>query len=162
MRVPHSSFFFVLLVTGCLYLASVAHADSESNEDKIAQLRAESNEAIRNHDADAIVALFDEKYQITTGSGVLYHGSPETEKKTWEMIFNQFPDVVYVRTPSKIEVGSLLDRAAESGDWAGTWTTPNGQIEFSGRYFASWIKVNDEWKLQSEMFVTMECAGEDC
>ena len=147
------------------YLDSKIYAttrSSDSNEEAIAKLRVESNEAIRNHDSDAIVALFDEKYQITTGSGVLYHGSAETEKKTWDEIFDQFPDVVYVRTPSKIEISASETRAAETGDWVGTWTTPNGEIRLSGRYFASWIMVNGEWKLQSEMFVTMDCSGEDC
>lgn len=162
MRVLQNFHFVVLLIASCLCFAAPAQSESRSNEDTIAQLRAESNEAIRNHDEDAIVSIFDERYQITTGSGVLYHGSPETEKETWRVIFDQFPDVVYVRTPAKIEVSASRTRAAESGDWVGTWTTPNGQIEFSGRYFASWIKVYGEWKLQSEMFVTMKCAGEDC
>jgi hypothetical protein len=77
-------------------------------------------------------------------------------------IFAEFPDVLYVRTPSKIEVSTYLPRAAETGNWVGNWTAEKGRIEVGGSYFASWLKVDGSWKIQSEMFVTMYCSGDGC
>ncbi|MDH5263081.1 MAG: nuclear transport factor 2 family protein, partial [Gammaproteobacteria bacterium] len=153
----------VLFITaGCLGIAVTAWPDSESEKNRILQARAASNEAIRKHDADGIVALFDQTYQITTGSGKLFHDSPEKEKELWAAIFAQFPDVVYVRTPSRIDISTYLPRAAESGNWVGNWTTEKGQIEVGGSYFASWLMVDGRWKIQSETFVSLYCTGDGC
>jgi hypothetical protein len=151
-----------LIIAGCLGVAVSAFPDSESAEDEILQIRAESNEAIRKHDADGVVAAFDQTYQITTGSGTLFHDSPEKEKELWTEIFARFPDVVYVRTPSRIDVSTYLPRAAESGTWVGNWTGETGSIEVGGSYSASWIKVDGRWKIQAEMFVTLYCSGAGC
>ena len=154
---------YVLLgILGCMGFAAYAYPGSESEKNKIEEIRAESNEAIRKHDADGIVASFAQTYQITTGSGKLFHDSPGTEKELWTEIFDQFPDVVYVRTPSKIDVSTYLPRAAESGSWVGNWTNEKGRIEIGGSYSASWLKIDGHWKIQSEMFVTLYCSGDGC
>ena len=152
----------VLIIVGCLGLSASAYPDSELEKDKILKILADSNEAIRKHDAASIVASFDQTYQITTGSGKLFHDSPEKEEELWTEIFTESPDVIYVRTPSKIEVSAYLARAAESGNWVGNWTTEKGRIEVGGSYFASWLKVDGSWKIQSEMFVTLYCSGDGC
>lgn len=152
----------VLIIAGCLGLSVSAYPDSGTEKDKILKIRADSNAAIQKHDAAGIVASFDQTYQITTGSGKLFHDSPEKEEELWRTIFAEFPDVIYVRTPSKIEVSTYLPRAAESGDWVGRWTAENGEIEVGGTYSASWLKVEGSWKIQSEMFVTLYCAGVGC
>jgi hypothetical protein len=153
----------ILFITaGCLGTTVTACADSESEKNRILKARADSNEAIRKHDADGIVALFDQTYQITTGSGKLFHDSPEKEKELWTEIFAEFPDVVYVRTPSRIDVSTYLPRAAESGDWVGNWKSETGEIEVGGSYFASWLKIDGHWKIQSETFVSLYCTGDGC
>ena len=152
----------LLFTVGCLCFVASAQSGIESERTKIEEIRTASNEAVRKHDADGIVASFDQAYQITTGSGKLFHDNPEQEKALWSEIFNQFPDVTYVRTPSRIDVSSYLPRAAESGDWVGHWTTEDGRIEVGGSYFASWIKVDGTWKIQSETFVTLYCSGDGC
>lgn len=152
----------VLIIVGCLGLSVIADSSIESEKDKILRIRADSNEAIKKHDAAGIVASFDKTYQITTGGGKLFHDNPEKEEELWRAIFAESPDVVYVRSPSKIEVSTYLPRAAESGNWVGNWTTEKGRIEVGGSYSASWIRVDGSWKIQSEMFVTMYCSGDGC
>ncbi len=154
--------YAVLVIVGCAGLFAPAYSDIESDQKEILTIRASSNEAIRNHDAEAVVASFDDTYQITTGSGKLFHDSPEQEKDLWAEIFAQYPDVVYVRTPAKIEVSTYRPRAAESGNWVGNWTTGKGTIEIGGTYSASWLKIDGRWKIQSEMFVTLYCSGDGC
>ena len=152
----------VLIIAGCLGLSVVAYSNIDSEKDEILRTRVDSNEAIKNHDAAGIVASFDKTYQITTGSGKLFHDNPEKEEELWTTIFAESPDVVYVRTPSKIEVSTYLPRAAENGNWVGNWTTEKGRIEVGGSYSASWLKVDGSWKIQSEMFVTLYCSGDGC
>ncbi len=152
----------VFIIVGCLGFAVSAWPDSASEKDDILKIRAESNEAIRKHDAGGVVASYDQTYQITTGSGMLFHDNPSKEKELWEEIFDQFPDVVYVRTPSRVAVSTYLPRAAESGNWVGNWTSEKGSIEVGGSYSASWLKVDGRWKIQSEMFVTLYCSGDGC
>ena len=152
----------ILIIVSCAGFSIAALSDVKSDKDQILAVRAISNEAIKNHDAESIVASFDQTYQITTGSGKLFHDSPREEKVLWQEIFDQFPDVVYVRTPSSIEVSSYLPRAAERGNWVGNWTDENGKVEAGGSYSASWIKIDGRWKIQSEMFVTLYCTGEGC
>ena len=152
----------ILIIVACMGIAVTAFSDDESDKDTIISIRAESNEAIRTHNAEGITALLDDAYQITTGSGKQFHGTPEEEIDVWKGIFAQHPDVVYVRTPTRVDVSTYLPRAAESGNWVGNWTTEKGPVEVGGSYSASWLKVDGRWKIQSEMFVTLYCTGDGC
>lgn len=152
----------ILTIVTFMGIAVIAWSDDASDKDTIIMLRAESNEAIRTHDAEGIVASFDDAYQITTGSGKLFHDTPEEEIELWTKIFAQYPDVVYVRTPIRVDVSTYLPRAAEGGNWVGNWTTDSGPIEVGGSYSASWLKIDGRWKIQSEMFVTLYCVGAGC
>lgn len=155
-------FYRTLIALGALALVAPAFSDAEADKSEIKRLRAESNAAIEQHDAAAIVAMFADTYQITTGAGNLYHDTPDKERQLWESLFAENPDVVYVRTPDRIEISAYLPRAAESGNWVGTWTSDDGAIELGGTYSASWIQVDGRWKIQSEMFVTLYCGGPAC
>lgn len=133
-----------------------------SDEQQIRELRAESNAYISRHDALGVASLLDSEYQITTGNGQLFQVSPEEEAGTWKQIFETSEDIVYIRTPTTIEVSMHLPRAAEFGSWVGTWTTPAGPKEVGGRYAAHWRKVDGQWKIRAELFVTMYCNGAEC
>ncbi len=152
----------IFIIVACAGVASTAFSDGASDEETIRKIRAESNAAIRAHDANGIAASFADPYQITTGSGKLYHDTPEEEVILWEELFAENSDVVYVRTPAQIEVSGYLPRAAENGNWVGNWTADKGPVEMGGSYSASWIKINGRWKIQSEMFVTLYCEGDGC
>ena len=143
-------------------LRALQHSPADPNAARIRAHRAASNNAIQNHDAAGVVAYLAPEYQITTGSGALYHDGPEEEAVLWQEIFSANEDIVYVRTPAHVEVSSYLPRAAERGNWVGSWTTPSGLKEVGGSYFATWIKVEDAWKIRSEEFVTLFCTGAEC
>jgi len=145
-----------------LLLQAAALADAASDEREIAAIRAASNAAIARHDVAAIVAAFDTPYQLNTGAGLLFHDDPAAQAENWAGHFAELPDVVYVRTPERIDISSYLPRAAESGTWIGTWTTPAGPVRVGGSYAASWRKTGGAWKIQSELFVTLYCEGAGC
>lgn len=161
LKIDHFVSSIAITVT-CLGFSAAVYSDDAAEKDTIAEIRAQSNEAILDHDVDGIASSFDETYQITTGSGLLFHGDAQTEKQNWAEHFAQLSDVVYVRTPTTINVSTYLPRAAESGKWVGTWTSDKGPIEVGGSYSASWRKVDGLWKIQSEMFVTLYCNGDAC
>lgn len=152
---------FTLAFLGPISIDTASAAD-DSDKDQIAAIREQSNQAIARHDVAGIVRFLDSEYQITTGRGLMYHHDPEQEGVSWAEHFARYDDVVYTRTPQTIEISSYLPRAAESGRWLGTWTNENGQIEVSGSYTASWRKVDGDWKIQSEIFVSLFCKGVDC
>jgi len=152
----------IIIAAASIVFVDIAWSAGNSDKDEIASIRAASNKAIRQHDVEGIVASLDDPYQINTGSGLLFHGGPETEKENWAGHFSQYDDVVYVRTPTRIEVSTYLPRAAEFGNWVGNWTADKGPIEVGGSYSASWRKVDGVWKIQSEIFVTLFCNGAAC
>ena len=57
----------------------------------------------------------------------------------------------YVRTPERIEVDAVGERAAEQGRWTAAWKDAPAQ---SGPYLAVWRRVTGQWMIESETFVT--------
>jgi len=49
--------------------------------------------------------------------------------------------------------------ASERGQWAGTWTEPDGPMVIGGNYEAQWRGVNGLWRIQGEPFVPMRRDG---
>lgn len=145
-----------------LDFGACASATSNNVEaDAIWAARAASNQAIARHDAEAIVSFLDGEYVITTGSGAIIPGR-DAQVGSWAEHIDQFPDVVYVRTPVEVTLSEASSRAIENGTWVGTRTSENGPQENGGQYTAYWRKVDGVWKIRSELFVTLYCKGVDC
>ena len=150
-----------LVVAALLYLVVSPPILGQSAADEIRSLRSQSNAAIARHDVKGIVDLLDVEYQITTGSGTLSQGR-SAESEAWATVFARAADIVYVRTPVSIEVSSSGGRAAETGTWTGSWSTSSGLQRVGGRYAAYWRLVDGKWRIRSELFVTLSCAGPGC
>ena len=116
--------------------------------------RAESNAAIAAHDDFKVSALVDRDVVVVSGSGPAIH-----ERKTLRAVFvQQFresPDLIYIRTPDKIEVSDDLTQVSEIGHWTGSWTTAGQKVTSRGNYSALWHKVADKWLTRAELFVTL-------
>lgn len=138
-----------------------AHAEPTSDELQIKSIREQSNRAITEHDVKSILSSLDNKFQMTTGSGLFLRGITETNNAFTD-IFAKFNDIIYVRTPEKIEISSYKPIASETGKWIGTWTSPKGPVRMEGRYSAYWHKSDGHWKIRSEQFVTLNCKGSGC
>jgi len=136
-------------------------ARNSTDAEAIKAVRAASNQAIANHDTEAIVSFLDQEYVITTGAGSIEPGR-EAQLAMWAEHINQYPDVVYVRSPTDVTLSETHSRAIENGAWVGTWTAENEPQEKGGRYTAYWRKVDGVWKIRSELFVTLYCGGVDC
>jgi hypothetical protein len=126
----------------------------------VRNLRAESNQAIANHDADSLRTIFADNYLGIEGtSGELDSGGEATAKSYIYREFNDPTFDMYQRTPDNFRLARSEKRIAESGHWVGIWHKPDGTMRKSGVYLARWMRSNDRWLLRSELFVTLDCQG---
>lgn len=154
------------VVGGCGAARSQGQPTARTEIDRIRELREEQNEAIRDRDLDGIAALYERDVQVTSGVGIHVDGR-EAYRNAFADDFRALKDVNYTRFPTAIEISSihtdLAERlASETGTWTGTWTLPRGSASMHGVYSALWRKRNGRWRVNSEMFVALTCAGEGC
>ena len=150
-------------IVAALLLAASGTVTAFAGDDAeaIRLLRAQSNEAIARHDADALRAYLAEDFVITISTGAIER-SREEHGKSFAAHFEEHPDVVYVRTPSEITLSEAYPLAIEHGTWVGSRTTENGKLENGGQYTAAWRKTDGIWRIYSELFVGLYCSGVDC
>ncbi|MEX0706390.1 MAG: nuclear transport factor 2 family protein [Woeseia sp.] len=146
----------LLLVT---VSGSTVYADDDA--ETILALRMQSNEAIARHDVAAIRSFLNDDYVITISTGAIERSRDE-HGRSFAQHFAEFPDVVYVRTPSAVTISNAYPLAIEQGTWVGTRTSGNGKVESGGQYTAAWKKTDSGWKIYSELFVALYCHGADC
>lgn len=126
---------------------TTAH-DGPSERELIMEARAQSNAAYRAQDVDAIAMTYSKEIVITGGDGSQLMGSRKIEKLL-SGLFNKNPGLHYVRSTNALKVSEVADRAWEQGSWQEVPGTRGGD------YSAHWIKEDGEWKLLSQIFVTL-------
>ena len=129
--------------------------------DEIKMIRMKSNEAIARHDVDALQSYLDEDFVISISTGAIERSRDE-HGRSFAAHFEEYPDVVYVRTPLEIALSDAYPLAIEHGTWVGSRTTENGKLENGGQYTAAWRKTDGVWRIYSELFVGLYCDGADC
>ena len=134
---------------------------AEDDAETIKTIRMKSNDAIARHDVDALQSYLDDDFVITISTGAIER-SREEHGKSFAAHFEEYPDVVYVRTPSEITLSEAYPLAIEPGTWVGSRTTENGKLENGGQYTAAWRKTDGVWRIYSELFVGLYCSGVDC
>ena len=104
----------------------IALVSMPRDETLIRDVRAASNAAIAAHSVDDILASLQDDVVITRGNGAVVNGKEEA-KKAFTEAFAASKDLVYVRTPERVEVSTSEPLAAEHGSWTARWTTPDGK-----------------------------------
>lgn len=148
---------FTLLVLTLSWTVVLAESDAEN----IQTARMKYNKAIAEHDAVALQTFLDEDFVITISTGAIQRSRDEYVS-SFALHFEQYPDVVYVRTPSQITLSSAYPLAIEHGTWVGSRTSESGKLENGGQYTAAWRKTDGIWRVYSELFVGLYCHGADC
>lgn len=142
----------------------IALVSMPRDETLIRDARLDSNRAIAARAVDAIVAGMEDDVAITRGNGALVSGK-EAAKTAFTEAFAASKDLVYARTTERVEVGASQPLAAEHGTWTAEWTDAEGKpASKRGSYLAMWKKNvgrdgMPEWKIRSELFVELGCAG---
>ncbi len=125
----------------------------------IAAARAQFNTALAARDMSAIAAVLAETVTLVPGDDAVLITGREAQLEAWQSIFTNMPDVSYVRTPARIEIGEDGELAAETGRWRGAWSSEGFSIRYTGRYFAKWRFDGTRWLIEAEIFVTLKRQG---
>ena len=123
---------------------------------QIAAARAAFNQALSERDFSAIEAALCEDCTLVPGDDAELMAGRDVQLDAWRSIINQAPNVSYLRTPMRIDVGEDGLLAAETGRWKGDWYAHGVHVRYSGRYFAKWRLDGDGWRIASEVFVTLK------
>ena len=101
-RHGRSRSFLALLMLALAATTAWASDDIEA----IQSTRMKSNAAIARHDVDTLQSALDEDFVITISTGDIERSRDE-HGRSFAAHFEQFPDVVYVRTPTEITLSYL-------------------------------------------------------
>ena len=146
-------FFFIWLIT----CGTMAFGQSERAHhiNQIQEKRIASNQHLKSHNLDELLTAFVEDVVITTGAGHVINGRASLKSYLREL-FDVQEDIYFVRTSSEITTNRANDRAWEKGTWKGYRPKTKGWSQPQGNYAAMWVLQNGEWKIRSELFVTIE------
>jgi ketosteroid isomerase-like protein len=130
-----------------------APLSAQDDEARIRSLRAASNQALREYDHQKVLSFLTDDILTTTGAGTLLSG-----KKALEAYIAGDPDskMYWVRTPSAISVNNALGLAWETGAWKGFDPGIKETAVVGGNYSAMWTRESGQWKIKSQLFVTLE------
>lgn len=156
-------FRFSVFVLLYVLLFSCSHSTEPNvamsrDEESIRETRALFNQAIANHDTLHIGDSWMNDFLLLTSTNMHVEGKEENIK-SFSQHFKDRPDVIYIRTPKKIDVFESWGMASEYGQWEGSWTDIDGKIEVGGTYYAKWHKVENEWRLRAEIYTPTHCQG---
>lgn len=138
------SFLFILFASGAKAQTNPAQDDSI-----IRASRIKTNELIASHDLKGLSRYWHRDYVRIAGNGNVSIGK-DSALAYWDKFFRTQPDVYYIRTTKEIIISENGNLAWESGTWEGFNTKSKG-----GTYAAMWLKQDNIWKLQSELYVTL-------
>jgi ketosteroid isomerase-like protein len=143
--------FLIALTLSALALPVLSQRAAD--EAAIRGLRAASNQAITNGNADAFASSLAPDLVVVTGNGTFL-----TRDAYVGAFSNDFKDphsVRFERVTDSIDLSQALPLAAEHGHWIGR--VMGGPVLFHGTYLAMWRKSSAGWQLRSELFVVLGC-----
>jgi uncharacterized protein (TIGR02246 family) len=136
-------------------------AASPADEAAIRAVRAETNAAIAAHDSARLAPAFLEDVVLVAGNGDAVIGRAAMLAR-FGVAFDDDSFVDYLRTPDRIDIAAGGDRAAERGHWAGHWHGEPADRRVTGVYLAYWVRLDDQWRIRAETYVTLVCEGAGC
>jgi len=144
----------------------IALVSTPRDETIIRDSRAASNEALAAHNAAAFAQILKDDSTVVAASGKVTQGRAARQQEI-ESRWKAQPDLVFVRTPTSIEISRSDPAASERGTWTAHTTTPAGPADSRGDYSAVWRKTISSaglpsWTIASELFVTLDCSGPGC
>jgi ketosteroid isomerase-like protein len=139
--------------------ADVQYLGDKAQARVVAAARGDFNEALAARDILAIRSFLTENVMLVPGDEAQLIQGRDAQVEAWQGLFQSMPDVAYMRSPQRIEIGDCGTLAAETGRWRGVWSADGMQIKYNGRYFAKWRFDTADWKIEAETFVTLRRQG---
>lgn len=126
--------------------------------DAIRRERATSNAAIAARDLKGTIASMLPDYRATWARSTIHRSRDSVAT----ILTRQYADSMNLgckRTPVSIEISGTGPAAAEYGNFVCRRQQPDGIQAISGTYYASWERIVEGWRLNSEVFVALRCSG---
>lgn len=132
---------------------SVAALSAQTDTEQILATRNASNQALRAYDNEKVLSYLTADALTTTGNGTLLPNKNALK----EYIFEGGKSTLYwVRTATEIVVNEKRGLAWENGTWNGYDPKQSDDAIIGGNYSAMWTKASGEWKIKSQLFVTIK------
>ncbi len=116
--------------------------------------RAAFNRALADKDLSAIGPLLAPEAILVTGSDSGVITGRKAQLVAWKREFASPERIVYVRMPTSITASPVEPIAMEQGEWKAV-AVETQEPAASGIYSAKWRKLNGEWLIEAEIFVTL-------
>jgi ketosteroid isomerase-like protein len=129
------------------------------DEAAIRAARKEYNAALVFRDPAVIAKYWLQDAQSVWANGELTVGRDNIIRR-YAKTFHDGEFVSGIRTPQRIDVatGGRAD-AAELGTWEWRMRFSGKVLTWKGRYLAMWHKVDDQWRIRSDLYVVTACTG---
>lgn len=148
----------LVLVAATACSVQVRRGDEPPAAREVRDARGRSNAAIAARDLDALAGSMLPDVVVTAGNGGVLIGR-DSVRAAFARQFADGAFMGYVRETTLVEVSDGRPLAAEHGRWTGRWRRSDGVQEVRGSYLAMWRRTADGWRIRSELFVTLGCAG---
>ena len=154
----NARFNALLVIVGCIGTSYASTAATLTS--LVRAQRAEYNAAIAAHDPVRLRTFLVDDYHLISGSSGNVDSSGDAASQGYaDEEFRDPTFVTYRRTPTTVVNAVSGKRVAETGRFEGIWHKPDGTMRKTGIYLAMWIHSAGTWRLKSEAFVTLACAG---
>ena len=126
---------------------------SQTSKEEILVTRNASNQALKTYDNEKVLSYLTNDVLTTTGNGTLLSGKNALNQYILE---GGTSKMYWVRTAKEIVVNEKRGLAWENGSWKGYDPEKGDNAIVGGNYSAMWTKVGRQWKIKSQLFVTLE------
>lgn len=126
---------------------------SQTNKEKIEEIRTSSNLALRSYDHEKVLSYLTDDVLTTTGNGTLLSG-----KKALADYISEGGDstMYWIRSTEEVIVNEKRGLAWEHGFWNAYDPSKGTHSIVNGNYAAMWTKDSGEWKIKSQLFVSLD------
>ena len=148
------------LIASCTH-ASVAAERGVAMPDAVETIRlerAKSNAAIAARDLHGTIVSMLPDYRATWALSTT-HRSRDSVAAALQRQYADSSILGCERTPLTIEISGTGPAAAEYGNFVCRRQQAGGIRTLVGTYYASWQRIAEGWRLNSEVFVALRCTG---
>ncbi len=126
---------------------------AQADKERILALRTASNQALKAYDTEKVLSFLTADALTTTGNGTLLTSKNALKNYILEAASSK---MYWLRTTTDILINDKKGLAWEHGSWKGYDPDQGSEHLVGGNYAAMWTKASGEWKIKSQLFVTLK------
>lgn len=146
--------FIIIFLGSLVALSLTAQRPIKSDQNSIKTNRKLSNLAFKKHNVEDIKKYLTDDVYIYTSAENVISGKMNYAKIIKES-FDTNKDKYFVRKTSKVRISKDEMKAWEKGNWIALRPKTKNWESYGGDYAAMWVKIDNEWKIKSQLFVKL-------